>query len=63
MTGEAVGDEVALRDRISALLNEYSRENRSDTPDFILADFLVGALRVFDDAVSRRERWYGRSVG
>jgi hypothetical protein len=45
---------------LSQLLNKYSKENGSDTPDTILASFLIGCLQTFDFAVSQRERWYGR---
>lgn len=47
-----------FRNELTSLLNRYSRENESNTPDFILADFLIGCLAVFDVATSRREKWY-----
>lgn len=50
-----------LRKEIETALNRHSAENGSDTPDFILAEYLVGCLRAFDAAVSAREAWYGRS--
>lgn len=49
---------LELRD----LLNRYNRESESDTPDFILRDFLLNALKSFDAAVGERERWYGREA-
>jgi hypothetical protein len=45
---------------LRALLNRYSAENGSDTPDFVLAEYLLGCLLAFDAAVRRREAWYGR---
>jgi len=33
-------------------------ENASDTPDFILAQYLSDCLAAFDKAVRERERWY-----
>lgn len=48
-----------LRKELSALLNSYSRENESNTPDFILADFMLKCLQAFDEAAAERERWYG----
>jgi hypothetical protein len=39
-------------------LNCHSAETASDTPDFILAEFLVGCLDAFDRAVVARNRWY-----
>ncbi|MFA5135357.1 MAG: hypothetical protein WC505_06265 [Patescibacteria group bacterium] len=49
-----------LRKSISDAINRCSAENGSDTPDFILAQYLVGCLQAFDAAVKERERWYGR---
>lgn len=45
---------------LTALLNRYSMENASNTPDFILAQYLRAALLAFDTAVQQRETWYGR---
>lgn len=45
---------------LEALINRYSMENGSDTPDFILADYLVGCLESFETAIKRRDRWYGK---
>ena len=52
--------EVSFRKDLEALLNRHSRENESNTPDFILADYLTGCLRAFDSAVRMRADWYGR---
>ena len=41
------------------LINRLSLENGSDTPDFILAEYLTGCLAVFDRAVNKRTKWYG----
>lgn len=61
-------DPVLLEDdnfenKLRDLVNHHSRENGSDTPDFILAQYLQSCLDSFDAAVSRREEWYGRKVG
>jgi len=52
----------SLREDLQELLNFHSAENGSDTPDFILVDYLVGCLEVFDRTLARREQWYGREV-
>lgn len=49
-----------FRDDLQDCINRWSQENGSDTPDFMLADYLVAALRALDDAINSRERWYGR---
>ena len=44
---------------LTALLNSYSRENASNTPDFILAEYMLSCLRAFERASRDREAWYG----
>ncbi len=36
------------------LLNKYSAENGSNTPDFVLAEYMKDCLNAFDKAVTRR---------
>jgi hypothetical protein len=43
---------------LTHLINRYSMENGSDTPDFILAKYLNACLEIFDSTVNRREAWY-----
>jgi len=45
---------------LEGLINKYSKENDSDTPDFILAKYLENCLNNFSEAVNAREKWYGR---
>ena len=49
-----------FRKDLETLINQHSRENASNTPDFILAEFLWGCLCQFDSAVIERTKWYGR---
>jgi hypothetical protein len=48
-----------FRKELETLINSTSRESGSDTPDYVLADFLDGCLIAFDAAVKRRDRYYG----
>lgn len=48
-------DRKDLRSELCDLLNRHSREDVSDTPDFILRDFMLDALKSFEKAVNRRE--------
>ena len=45
--------------KLESLINEESRENDSNTPDFILAKFLLDCLCSFELASNKREVWYG----
>jgi len=44
-----------FRDELSALINKHSRENGSNTPDFILADYMHSCLEAFELAIKQRE--------
>ena len=47
-----------FRKKLQEIINYYSKENGSDTPDFILAKYLEDTLKAFDRAVQSREEWY-----
>jgi len=47
-----------FRGKLENLINSCSLENGSNTPDFILAEFLTDCLRAFDKASKRRTEWY-----
>ncbi len=49
-----------LTHELAAVVNRHSAENGSNTPDFILAEYLGGCLAALDRAVNAREKWYGR---
>lgn len=52
----------AFVEELVTLINYHSQENGSDTPDFILAEYLAGCLRVWNEAIHRRETWYSRPI-
>jgi hypothetical protein len=47
-----------FQEELVSLINRYCMENGSNTPDFLLAEYLVGCLEVFNDTVRKREKWY-----
>jgi hypothetical protein len=51
-----------LRKDIENVINCHSAENGSDTPDFILAEYLMGCLETFDKAVNARGKFYGHHL-
>ena len=53
---------MTFRQELEHLINRHSVENASNTPDWILADFLEASLKAFDVAVQQRETWYGRDA-
>ncbi len=46
---------------LTELLNKHSVENASDTPDFVLAIYLLACLEAFGRAVKRRDSWFADS--
>lgn len=44
--------------RLEALINEYSLENGSDTPDYILAQYLCACLSNYNHTLYARDVWY-----
>lgn len=43
---------------LSSLINRYSKENDSDTPDFILARYIEGCMQNYADTVKARDKWF-----
>lgn len=50
---------MTLQEEIIIAINKHSAENESNTPDFILAQFLIGCLSAFNEATKTRDKWYG----
>lgn len=53
---------MKLEELIREAINKTSAENASNTPDFILAQYLTKALEAWNVAVQQRETWYGRDA-
>lgn len=47
-----------FRKKLEILINSLSLENYSDTPDFILANYLLTCFENFNIATKARNRWY-----
>ncbi|GAJ21261.1 unnamed protein product [marine sediment metagenome] len=52
--------EESFTDKLRCLINSESMEGISNTPDFILAQYMNSCLEVFVEAVQQRETWHGR---
>lgn len=53
-------DNNTFQDELIFLINKHSKENDSNTPDYILAGYIQWCLVAFNTAVQQREQWYGR---
>jgi len=47
---------------IERVINSFSKENDSNTPDFILAEYLNNCLNNFTTTSRAREKWYGKEL-
>lgn len=60
-TSEEVDKDRTIKTALERVINAYSQETvAGDTPDFIVAEFLIDSLKALGRAVTVRERWYGR---
>ena len=48
-----------FHEALEHIINCHSIENGSNTPDFMLAEFMRKCLEAFNGAVQARDRWYG----
>ena len=48
-----------LEKKLEDSINSECRENDSNTPDFILSEFMMNCLDAFELASNKREVWFG----
>lgn len=58
--GDEPPEPKTFTEALERLLNKFSMERDSNSPDFVLGNYLTGALAAFNAAVVEREQWYGR---
>lgn len=54
-----LSDDEPFERELERLINRHSVENESDTPDYILAEYLRNCLDLFQIAVRKRDAWHG----
>jgi hypothetical protein len=52
--------EPQFQKELEDLINKYSLERFSKTPDFILAKYMADCLHAFNQAVEARYDWYSQ---
>ncbi len=52
---------LSFERELETLINKHSKENDSNTPDYILANYLSGVLNVFNITVNARDKWQGKA--
>ncbi len=59
---QAAYNRKKFTEELESLINRFSIENKSNTPDFILALFMSRCLNAFEATSLRREAWFGVSL-
>lgn len=49
----------SFEDALRNLINNYCKENDSNTPDFILAKYVERQLDTLTTLILERDKWYG----
>ncbi len=52
-------EQRTLEQDIESVINRHSAENESNTPDFILAQYLMACLAAWNAASINRDKWHG----
>ena len=47
-------------EELTSLINRHCKEDGSNTPDWILSQYLEACLLAFETTTQQRETWYGR---
>ena len=50
--------QINFEQELTQLLNKYSKENDSNTPDFILSEYLQGCLNTYNKTLKARDKWF-----
>jgi hypothetical protein len=53
-----VAEENSFRKDLEKLINTHSKDNCTNTPDFLLANFLISCMDAFDLTVRKRDDWF-----
>jgi len=52
---EEATNRIGFAVELIRLINQYSQENKSNTPDYLLAQYMIGCLGVFEHIVKQRD--------
>lgn len=50
---------LTFEKELEGLINKYSVENGSDTPDFLIAEFMSNCLIAYQQVITKRDKWFG----
>jgi len=53
---------MQIKREFAVVINRHSLEKRSNTPDFILAEYLMDCLDTYKKIHDANEKWYGKKL-
>jgi hypothetical protein len=56
---QPTADQPTFREELRALLNRRSMDSYTNTPDYLLAEYLDECLNLWDKTTEQRDRWFG----
>jgi hypothetical protein len=56
--GEKKMERTEFERELEGLIHKYSLQSKPDTPDFMLAEYLINCLNNFNVITRKRQRWY-----
>lgn len=59
MQDEELENQSTFESELISLINRFSKENGSDTPGFLLAEYLCNCLESYNITIKARDKWYG----
>lgn len=51
-------EQTKFEKELEELINKHCIENGSETPDFLLASYLIGCLENWNITIRNRDKWY-----
>ncbi len=54
--------QLTFEKELESILNRYSKENASNTPDFMLAKYLSVCLENYNETIKARDKWFNINV-
>jgi hypothetical protein len=55
------GLKISFEKELASLINKFGLDNLSNTPDYILADYLMDCFEIFHNTMNERDEWYNES--
>ena len=60
--GQEIIPESEFEKELAALISKHYLQHGSNTPDFLLAKYLMGCLKTFNGVIRKRDQWYGDGI-